>query len=88
MKRKTLELNRENVGNNNENSPVRMLFAKSHVEGADEYKTPVAPGEEKFRSLQLLACCLKNAQDYNFPDQPITPVSITIPPSPNTSRGR
>ena len=56
---------------------TNFISAKDDVEDAS--KNLVASndsGDEKFRSLQLLACCLRTAEDHKFPNRPVTPVSI------------
>ena len=42
--------------------------------GAIHHRLEVGPGEINFRSLQVLACCLCDARDYDFPHRPVTPV--------------
>eukprot|EP00514_Thraustochytrium_sp_LLF1b_P000426 CAMPEP_0184518264 /NCGR_PEP_ID=MMETSP0198_2-20121128/5995_1 /TAXON_ID=1112570 /ORGANISM="Thraustochytrium sp., Strain LLF1b" /LENGTH=283 /DNA_ID=CAMNT_0026908691 /DNA_START=391 /DNA_END=1242 /DNA_ORIENTATION=- len=33
-------------------------------------------GVERFQSLQILASCLKDCEDYKFPNRPLTPVAL------------
>ena len=42
--------------------------------GGIHHRLEVGPGEMNFRSLQLLACCLSDARDYDYPHRPVTPV--------------
>lgn len=61
--------------------PPRLTnFISAKAENDDSSKNTLDAakdsGEEKFRSLQLLACCLRTAEDHKFPNRPVTPVSI------------
>ena len=50
--------------------------------GGIHHRLEVGPGEINFRSLQVLACCLSDARDYDFPHRPVTPVSNLYRPRP------
>ena len=56
---------------------MQMILAQSEEDERNAFQIPVDNSDLKFRSLQLLACCLNRAEDYKFPTLPMTPVKCS-----------